>query len=73
MTIRKALRDGPFNLKDLAKDMGGSYGTLREWSRGARLPTDESVQRIAAAFEARGKKLMELAAKMRRESAEAGE
>jgi transcriptional regulator with XRE-family HTH domain len=63
--VQDALRSGPFSLRDLAEEMEGSYGTLREWSRGARLPTDASVERIAANLEARGRILLELAASLR--------
>ena len=64
--VQDSLRDGPFNLRDLAEEMDGSYGTLREWSRGARIPTDASVERIATSLEARARILMQLAERLRR-------
>jgi len=63
--VQDALRDAPFNLRDLAEEMDGSYGTVREWSRGARTPTDASVERIAASLEARAKTLLLLAGRLR--------
>lgn len=64
--VQDALRSGPFSLRDLAEEMEGSYGTLREWSRGARVPTDASVERIAASLETRARILIELAERLRR-------
>lgn len=63
--IQEALKEGPFSLREIAEDMGGSYGTLREWSRGARTPSDENVGRIADAFERRARRLLEIARRMR--------
>ena len=64
--VQDALRNGPFSLRELAEEMEGSYGTLREWSRGARVPTDASVERIAASLEARARMLVDLAERLRR-------
>jgi ribosome-binding protein aMBF1 (putative translation factor) len=64
--VQDALRNGPFSLRELAEEMEGSYGTLREWSRGARVPTDTSVERIAASLEARARILVDLAERLRR-------
>jgi transcriptional regulator with XRE-family HTH domain len=66
MIVQEALREGPFSLRELADEMGGSYGTLREWSRGARNPSDENIQRIAAAYETRARRLLALAERMRK-------
>jgi ribosome-binding protein aMBF1 (putative translation factor) len=63
--VQDALRNGPFSLRDLADEMEGSYGTLREWSRGARVPTDASVERIAASLEARARILLQLVERLR--------
>jgi transcriptional regulator with XRE-family HTH domain len=65
-TVQDALRNGPFSLRELAEEMEGSYGTLREWSRGARVPTDASVERIAGSLEARARMLIDLAERLRR-------
>ena len=61
MAVQDALRAAPFTLRDLAEEMGGSYGTLREWSRGARVPTGENVGRIATALRKRAERLQALA------------
>lgn len=63
--VQDALREAPFSLRDLAKDMEGSYGTVREWSRGARTPTDASVERIAASLEGRSRTLQQIAERLR--------
>jgi transposase-like protein len=63
--VQDALHNGPFSLRDLADEMEGSYGTLREWSRGARVPADASVERIATSLEARAQMLVELAERLR--------
>lgn len=64
--VQDALRNGPFSLRDLADEMEGSYGTLREWSRGARIPTDASVERIAGSLEHRADTLLKLAERLRK-------
>lgn len=64
--VQDALRSGPFSLRDLAEEMEGSYGTVREWSRGARIPTDASVERIATSLEGRARILLRLAERLRR-------
>lgn len=64
--VQEALREAPFSLRDIADGMDGSYGTVREWSRGARVPTDASVARIATSLEARARKLLEIAGELRR-------
>lgn len=65
MEVQRVLREATFGLNDLAEDMEGSYGTLREWARGARTPNDDNVERIAAALEKRAAKLQELAERLR--------
>jgi transcriptional regulator with XRE-family HTH domain len=70
--VQEALRRAPFNLRDLAEEMEGSYGTIREWSRGARVPTDESVERIAASLDRRARMLQQFAARLREEIARRG-
>lgn len=63
--VQDALREAPFSLRDLAEDMEGSYGTVREWSRGARTPSDASVERIAASLEERARSLQQIAHRLR--------
>jgi transcriptional regulator with XRE-family HTH domain len=64
--VQEALREAPFSLRDIAEGMDGSYGTVREWSRGARVPTDASVERIAASLERHARRLNEFAERLRR-------
>jgi ribosome-binding protein aMBF1 (putative translation factor) len=63
--VQEALRDAPFSLRDLAEDMNGSYGTMREWSRGARTPTNASAERIATSLERRASIIMLIAERLR--------
>jgi transcriptional regulator with XRE-family HTH domain len=63
--VQHALRSAPFSLRDLAEEMEGSHGTLREWSRGARVPSDANVERIAASLEARARMLLDFAEALR--------
>jgi ribosome-binding protein aMBF1 (putative translation factor) len=70
--VQDALRNGPFSLRDLAEEMEGSYGTLREWSRGARVPTDTSVERIAESLEARARMILLFVDKLRKATAKRG-
>jgi ribosome-binding protein aMBF1 (putative translation factor) len=64
--VQDALREAPFSLRDLAEEMEGSYGTVREWSRGARTPSDTNVERIAESLEGRARTLQQIAARLRR-------
>jgi transcriptional regulator with XRE-family HTH domain len=66
LAVQDALRNGPFSLRDLAEEMEGSYGTIREWARGARVPTDASAERIAASLERRAEMLLKLSERVRR-------
>ena len=63
--VQDALREAPFSLRDLAEDMEGSYGTVREWSRGARTPSDASVEQIAASLEGRARTLQQISERLR--------
>ncbi len=65
LAVQEALQKAPFSLRDLAEGMGGSYGTVREWSRGARVPTDANVERITVTLERRSEILLELARTLR--------
>jgi hypothetical protein len=69
MEVQRVLREATFSLNDLAEDMEGSYGTLRQWAVGSRVPTPENMARIAAALEMRAKLLVRLAADLRKASA----
>ena len=70
--VQDALREAPFSLRDLAEEMEGSYGTVREWSRGARIPTNSSVERIAASLESRARMLLRLAQRLRKAVSQRG-
>lgn len=63
--IRRALRDAPFAMRQLAADSGLSYDVLRSWRSGRRRPSRQSAQRLAAGLERRGEQLMELARQLR--------
>lgn len=63
--VQDALRSGPFSLRDLAEEMEGSYGTVREWSRGARIPSNPNVDRIATSLERRARILLQLSERLR--------
>lgn len=65
LAVQEALQKAPFSLRDIAEGMDGSYGTVREWSRGARVPTDASVERIADSLEERARMLMKFAGQLR--------
>lgn len=61
MLIRRALREGPFDMKDLATEAGISYDALYSWAKGRRNPTPESIAQLAAGLRARAAKLVKLA------------
>jgi transcriptional regulator with XRE-family HTH domain len=63
--IRRALRDAPFAMRQLAADSGLSYDVLRSWRSGRRRPSRQSAQRLAAGLERRGEQLVELARQLR--------
>jgi transcriptional regulator with XRE-family HTH domain len=69
--IRRALRDAPFAMRQLAADSGLSYDVLRSWRSGRRRPSRQSAQRLAAGLERRGEQLLELARQLR-DAAEPG-
>lgn len=59
--VQEALREAPLSRRDLGEDMEGSYGTVREWSRGARRRTQVS----SVALVTRAERLHRLAKGMR--------
>jgi hypothetical protein len=63
--VQRALRDGPFSMRQLAEDAGLKYGVLRAWAMGRRTPTSENVARIADGFERRAHKLLSIAVSLR--------
>lgn len=65
-TVRKALREGPFAMRQLAADSGLSYDVLRSWRSGRRRPNPESVRKLAEGLSRRSDNLRELARELRR-------
>ena len=65
-TVRKALREGPFAMRQLAADSGLSYDVLRSWRSGRRRPNAESVRKLAEGLSRRSDNLRELARELRR-------
>jgi hypothetical protein len=64
MLVMKALREGPFSMRQLADAEGLSYGVLRAWSMGRRTPEPENLRRLAEGFRNRASALQELAAEL---------
>jgi hypothetical protein len=64
-TVRKALREGPFAMRQLAADSGLSYDVLRSWRSGRRRPNPESVRKLAEGLSRRSETLRELARELR--------
>lgn len=65
-TVRKALREGPFAMRQLAADSGLSYDVLRSWRSGRRRPNPESVRKLADGLSRRSDALRDLARDLRR-------
>jgi hypothetical protein len=65
-TVRKALREGPFAMRQLAADSGLSYDVLRSWRSGRRRPNPDSVRKLADGLSRRSDSLRELARELRR-------
>lgn len=65
-TVRRALREGPFAMRQLAADSGLSYDVLRSWRSGRRRPNPESVRKLADGLSRRSDVLRELARELRR-------
>ena len=68
--VQRALRDGPFSLRQLAEDAGLKSDVLRAWAIGRRAPLPENLSRIANGFEARATRLNALATELRRAAGE---
>ena len=66
-TVRKALREGPFAMRQLASDSGLSYDVLRSWRSGRRRPNPDSVRKLAEGLSRRSDSLRELARELRRQ------
>ncbi len=63
--VQRALRDGPFSMRQLADDAGLKYDVLRGWAIGRRTPTAENLSRMADGFEQRAHQLQRIAEELR--------
>lgn len=66
MIVERALKEGPFAMRQLADDAGVSYGVLRGWAIGRRTPTPENMRKLAIGFRERSQKLDKLATELER-------
>ena len=64
-SVRRALRDGPFAMRQLAADAGLSYDVLRSWRSGRRRPNRDSVRKLASGLARRADRLAALASELR--------
>ena len=64
-SVRRALREGPFAMRQLAADSGLSYDVLRSWRSGRRRPNAESVRKLADGLSKRSDALRQLAQELR--------
>lgn len=60
-TVRRALREAPVGLKELAAESGLSYDVVRSWRSGRRRPHPESARRLARGLRTRAALLKGLA------------
>jgi ribosome-binding protein aMBF1 (putative translation factor) len=65
--VRRALREGPFAMRQLAADAGLSYDVLRSWRSGRRQPNRDSIRKLAIGLAKRSERLKTLAAELRRQ------
>ena len=68
--VRKALREGPFAMRQLAADSGLSYDVLRSWRSGRRRPNAESVRKLADGLARRSEILRNLAQELKNETSQ---
>ena len=71
-SVRKALRDGPFAMRQLAQDSGLSYDVLRSWRSGRRRPNPDSVRKLADGLARRSEALRDLARQLSQQQGSAG-
>lgn len=64
--VRRALKDGPFAMRQLAAESGLSYDVLRSWRTGRRHPNRESIRKLAAGLTDRADRLKSLAGELRK-------
>lgn len=65
MLIQRVLDEGPFSMRQLAKESGLSYDTLRAWATARRTPREDSLVQIAEVLERRRDVLDALARELR--------
>ena len=65
-SVRRALRDAPFAMRQLASDSGLSYDVLRSWRSGRRRPNRESVRKLATGLSRRAEQLRTLASELKK-------
>jgi hypothetical protein len=63
--LRRALREGPFAMRQLAEECGLSYDVVRSWRSGRRRASPESIRRLASGLERRAERLNALAAELK--------
>jgi hypothetical protein len=59
--VQRALREGPFAMRQLAAECGLSYDVLRSWRSRRRRPNHASAERLAAGLRSRARRLEALA------------
>jgi len=63
--VRRALREAPFALRQLAAESGLSYDVLRSWRSGRRRPSRASIRRLADGLASRTASLDALVGELR--------
>jgi transcriptional regulator with XRE-family HTH domain len=63
--LRRALREGPFAMRQLAEECGLSYDVVRSWRSGRRRASPESIRRLASGLERRAERLNALATELK--------
>jgi transcriptional regulator with XRE-family HTH domain len=65
-SVRRALKDGPFAMRQLAAESGLSYDVLRSWRSGRRRPNPESIRKLVSGLNRRADRLKGLAGELRK-------
>ena len=65
-SVRKALRDAPFAMRQLAAESGLSYDVLRSWRSGRRKPNRESIRKLATGLTRRADRLRTIALELKK-------
>lgn len=68
MTVQNALKVATPSMRELAEEVGITYSTLRAWSAGNRMPSEDGAAALAKALRRRAKKLTKLAQQLERTS-----